>query len=170
MQNKLCLFKLIYKMISLSLSLSLSLSVCVCMCVYTVYVATLVMSPMWRTEDNFCGVFFLPLLLCGSEDWTQVSKLVFYIYMHHMVAVPWRPEEGIRSPGTWITDGCELLCEYWELSLGLLQKEWALRSVSAGPKLHFLVIFFWGKPQEMSFNKFYLLSQVRPSLLSYSSF
>jgi hypothetical protein len=26
----------------------------------------------------------------------------------------WRPEEGVRSPGTRVTDGCEPLCGCWE--------------------------------------------------------
>ena len=31
----------------------------------------------------------------------------------HMYAVP---KEGIRSPETGVTDGCEPLCRYWELN------------------------------------------------------
>jgi hypothetical protein len=26
---------------------------------------------------------------------------------------PWRPEEGVRSPGTGVTEGCEPHCERW---------------------------------------------------------
>jgi hypothetical protein len=36
---------------------------------------------------------------------------------------PWRPEEeGVRSLGTRVTDGCEQPCEYWELSPGLQEQ------------------------------------------------
>ena len=28
---------------------------------------------------------------------------------------PWRPEKGIRSPGTEVTGGCELPCRCWDL-------------------------------------------------------
>ena len=28
----------------------------------------------------------------------------------------------VKSPGTGVTDSCELLCEYWELNLGPLEE------------------------------------------------
>ena len=34
-----------------------------------------------------------------------------------------RPEVGVRSPGTVVTDSCELPCECWELKTGLLEKQ-----------------------------------------------
>lgn len=30
--------------------------------------------------------------------------------------------EGIRAPGPGATDSCELLCQCWELNLGLLEE------------------------------------------------
>ena len=36
---------------------------------------------------------------------------------------PQRPEEGVRSPGTGITEGCELPRGYWELNLGPLEEQ-----------------------------------------------
>ena len=35
---------------------------------------------------------------------------------------PQKPEEGIRFPGTGITEGCELLCGCWGLNLGSLEE------------------------------------------------
>ena len=34
-----------------------------------------------------------------------MSVLLTCMYVHHMRA--WKPEEGIGSPGTGVTDGCE---------------------------------------------------------------
>ena len=36
---------------------------------------------------------------------------------------PWRPAEGIRSPQTGVTDGCESQCQCWDLNPGTLQKQ-----------------------------------------------
>lgn len=33
------------------------------------------------------------------------------------------PDEGMGSPGTGITGGCELQCGYWEPNLGHLQEQ-----------------------------------------------
>lgn len=35
----------------------------------------------------------------------------------------WRPEKGVRSPGTWVTGGWELPCGGWELNPGPLQEQ-----------------------------------------------
>lgn len=37
-----------------------------------------------------------------------------------------RPGEGIRSPGTEITNVCETTCEYWEPNLSLLEEQLVL--------------------------------------------
>jgi hypothetical protein len=39
---------------------------------------------------------------------------------------PWKPEEGIKSPGIQVTAGYELLCGHWESNLGPLEKKPAL--------------------------------------------
>lgn len=35
----------------------------------------------------------------------------------------WWSEEGVRSPGTAVTECCELLCKYKSLTLGLLEEQ-----------------------------------------------
>jgi hypothetical protein len=49
----------------------------------------------------------------------------------------WRPEEGIRSLGTGVTDGCELSCEFWESNLGPLEEQPVLLTLE--PSLQHLV-------------------------------
>jgi hypothetical protein len=34
------------------------------------------------------------------------------------VKCPWRPKEGVGSPGTGVADGGKLLCGFGELNLG----------------------------------------------------
>jgi hypothetical protein len=41
--------------------------------------------------------------------------------------------EGVRSPKARITDGCELLCGYWELNSGPLEEQSVL--LTAEPSL-----------------------------------
>ena len=41
--------------------------------------------------------------------------LVFYLHACLVV--------GVRSPGTRVTDTCELPCGYWELNLGPLEEQ-----------------------------------------------
>lgn len=48
----------------------------------------------------------------------SVLPSYFYLcmYEHHLSAwCLWRPKEGIRSPRTGVTDGCEPQCGCWEL-------------------------------------------------------
>lgn len=45
-----------------------------------------------------------------------------YIYATHLSWHLWRSEEGIKSPSTRVTNGCEPSCEYWEPNLGLNEK------------------------------------------------
>ena len=52
-----------------------------------------------------------------------MSGLSARMYVCHVCA--WcsqRPEEGVRSPTTAVTDGCEPPCGYWELNLGPPEK------------------------------------------------
>lgn len=62
---------------------------------------------MWFSltpKINFIKVFF--------------KKYLFLSYVYECFAWwPQRSEEGIRSSGTRVTDGYELLCGYWEMSL-----------------------------------------------------
>ena len=49
------------------------------------------------------------------------------MYVYHVCAwCLWRPEEGIRSPGTGVTDGCEPPYGYWESNLGPLEEQQVL--------------------------------------------
>ena len=52
---------------------------------------------------------------------------------------PQRPEEGIGTPGTGVTDNCELPCEYWESNLGLPEEQTVLLNIE--PFLHPVLIF-----------------------------
>lgn len=49
-----------------------------------------------------------------------------------------RPDKGIRSPGSGITDGCDWLCGCWELKLSPLEEQQALLSPSPFLKTGFL--------------------------------
>lgn len=49
-----------------------------------------------------------------------ISNLPACVYVYYMQACfLWRPENGIRSPGTIVTDGCEAPYRCWELNTGL---------------------------------------------------
>lgn len=45
-----------------------------------------------------------------------------YVYVSY-VYCPWRSEEGLRSPGTGLTDSFELLHGWWERNSGPLQAQ-----------------------------------------------
>lgn len=47
----------------------------------------------------------------------SMSVLPACISMYHGPEVFWKPEEGVRSLVTGVTDGCELPCGCWELNL-----------------------------------------------------
>ena len=51
-----------------------------------------------------------------------------------------RPEEGLISPETRVTDGCELLCGCWELNLGLLEEQSVL-FITESPLSSTFIIF-----------------------------
>jgi hypothetical protein len=66
-------------------------------------------------------LYFLYILLsfffmCG--DILPACMSLYYICDWY----PQRPEEGVRSPGIGVTDGCEPPCGYWELNLGPLEQ------------------------------------------------
>ena len=48
--------------------------------------------------------------------------------------------EGVRSPGTGVTDNCELPCGYWELNPGPLEEQAVL--LTAEPSLQILLLIF----------------------------
>lgn len=57
--------------------------------------------------------------------------------VHHIFA--WflrRPEEGIGSPETQVREGCQLPCEGWESTLGLLEAQPVLLSTQPSLQPH----------------------------------
>lgn len=75
---------------------------------------------------------------------TCVSVLLAYMSVHYIHA--WcllRSKEGIGSPGSEISDGCELLCGYWDLNLDSLEEQVRLINCwasSSAPILSSLII------------------------------
>ena len=58
---------------------------------------------------------------------TCMGVLPAWMSVHHMHAwCPSRPEEGIRCPGTEVTDCWKQPCVCWDLNPGPLQKEQGL--------------------------------------------
>jgi hypothetical protein len=53
------------------------------------------------------------------------------------------PEEGIRSSGTGVKDGCEPLCGCWETNLGFLEEQPALLPVEPPPRPPFGFLFLF---------------------------
>lgn len=46
--------------------------------------------------------------------------------MQHIHVVLQKPEEGLESPGTGVTDGCEAPCGGLELNMGHLEEQLAV--------------------------------------------
>lgn len=62
------------------------------------------------------------LLIC-------IDVLPVYVSVYNLQAwCLWSPEEADRSPGTGLTDGCELPRGCWELNHGPLQEQQVLRA------------------------------------------
>lgn len=51
----------------------------------------------------------------------MVVLLVCFSVFHLCAWYLQRPEEGVESPRTRLTDACELSCMYWKLNLGHLE-------------------------------------------------
>lgn len=79
---------------------------------------------------NTCATI-IPVYLTGTEFYLlqlqnfqldEIGDFYFFMCMdvlsssiHHLhTQCLWRPVEGVRSPGSWITDNCQLLCSCWE--------------------------------------------------------
>lgn len=75
----------------------------------------------------------------NSVDAKQL-KLFFFLNMYGC------PEEGIGSPGSGVTDGCELRCGCWESSLDLLEKQ---KHSSSPQLLYFLNVYLEAKVTEL---------------------
>ena len=94
-------------MIGINLYVYVCSHVCACVCEYT-----------WRPEASLqCHslstihivIFFVLLLYYVYECFAYMYSSVPCVCL-----VSERPEEGIRSPGTWVRNCCELPCGYWE--------------------------------------------------------
>lgn len=77
---------------------------------------------------------------------------------------PKTPEEGIRFPGTEVTDGCESPWGWWELNLGLLQKPVFLTTEpSFQPyNCYFKISWGWGLVRWLSRERYLLPSLIMP--------
>lgn len=58
-----------------------------------------------------------------------VPEAYIYIYMCVFMCLQ-RPEKGVRSLGSGVTDGCEQPCGLWELNRGPLQEQAMLLTMS----------------------------------------
>ena len=85
----------------------------------------------------------------------RMDMLLAYMSMYHMHAWCQRSEEGVGSPGTWVTDGCEPPCRCWEPNQDptSVLNHWA---ISPAPSIHFItnniMSFFSTFTTEESFN------------------
>lgn len=67
----------------------------------------------WGNESNFLVLF--TVYGCFNCMYVCVPSVCAWFL--------WRPEEGIESPETRITDSWELPCRCWELNLGPLEEQ-----------------------------------------------
>lgn len=79
--------------------------------------------------------FLFLLYVYGSFSYICVCAILVYL-------MPlWWSEEGVKSPGTLLTDGCELPCEYWEPTLDSLQDQQVLLTEhSLQPQNHYFIL------------------------------
>lgn len=89
--------------------------------------------------------------LLWSQSLSSFLKPLFYIVSVclciHKHRCSWlKPDENMRSPGTGVIGSCELLCEYWDLNLGPVEKQPVLLTVSPVLFCDFILsiyFFFW---------------------------
>lgn len=79
---------------------------------------------LWHQENIILRQLNLFLQAFSFKDFMLILWVyVFCLHMcMHTTCVQYlrNPEEGIGSPSTGITDGCELPCKFWEPNLGSL--------------------------------------------------
>lgn len=72
-----------------------------------------------------------------------------YVCLSTCMQSPQRPAEGIRSPGTGVTDGYKPPCVFWELNLGPLEEQWVLLTTEPAQNLLIfkmsIAFIFWEK-------------------------
>lgn len=80
-----------------------------------------------------------------SWFWFYVyACLVFIVCLHTLyMQCQHRPEEDSRSSGSRITDSCELLCEYWEQTLGLLEEQHVHLTTEIFLQLFLRCLYVW---------------------------
>ena len=66
---------------------------------------------------------------CPSLKSPFLFLKIIYFYVHWWVCLHVYLCEGVRSPGTGVTDSCELQCRCWELNLGPLEEQLVLLTV-----------------------------------------
>ena len=120
-----------YKLSTSSRDSTLSACVCVCLSVYL---------------PTSLSVYFLPF-----------KVYLFYFYVYDCFACigthVWRSEEGIRSPETGVTGGCEPPCRCWEPNSGPLQEQQMLLTAKPSFQTQFCFCLFF-------FLQIFLLSKV----------
>ena len=86
-----------------------------------------------RKERGKCGTY----IILKNEIILQILFNAYgcfiCMYVGASCVCPRRPEEGIRSPWTGVTDGCQLPRGCWELNLCLLEEQ--LVSLTTDPSL-----------------------------------
>ena len=70
-----------------------------------------------RNNSHVSPFLFKCLFIFNFWEWMRTCM---HVCVHHWVWCLQRPAEGIRSPRTGVTGGCELLCGLWEQSPGPL--------------------------------------------------
>lgn len=86
-------------------------------------------------KSSFYHYFIYKIFFCISHFpfysfglyFIDMKTLPASISMHHICAsCPWQPKECIGSLGTRVTDDCEPLCKFWELTLSPVQEQQVL--------------------------------------------
>lgn len=83
--------------------------------------------PHWALTFAFFCLYFSNFMCMG----------IFPVYMsvHNTLAwCPWNSEEGVRSPGTEVTNGCKPPCECWQLNVDLPPKPQVLLTAGSSPQ------------------------------------
>ena len=88
-------------------------------------------TPIGQPTQSLLEVPFQGILNCGKLAKLFLGFFFFNVCMFHLHVyvraphplVPEEPEEGIGSPGTGVTDGCEPPCGCWEQSSCPLEEQ-----------------------------------------------
>ena len=78
---------------------------------------------MQRLKGFRMPVLRLQLFLISSSSLFCVPLFCLYMCVFTVLGDCWGPEEGIRSPGTGVTNNCKLLYSCWESNLDPLEEQ-----------------------------------------------